>query len=352
MRRIIGQGVLAVITLSLKAQTPITITNAEMPVKNDTLRYTDVTPASVKNYLATGPNFTWDFTNVQPAGEGVRKFESPSATPYKFFFFGANTFGEKVSSSLGAGPLTITDFYDFYNKQTSPVNAYVTEGVGMTFSSIPLPAYYSDKDELYLFPLNFGDRDSTTFRFATITSTALPLSYSKTGYRITQVNGWGTINTPFGTEQCLRLVTTEYAQDSMKISLLPFPIGFPNFVRSYQWLTLKSKIPFFEVSGAYTAGNFTPNSARFRGSVPGKEVGLSENKEIAVNFHPNPVHEKLVVNGIDAGTAYKVYSVSGAVLMRGETQGETLDVSGLSNGIYFLRIHAKSGEINYRFVKE
>ncbi len=350
MRRILGHCVLLTLTCSLKSQSPIIITSAVMPVKNDSVHYTDADPNSIKDYVSTGANYTWDFSDITATGAGVRKFVSPSATPYPFFFFGNGVFAEKAATALGGGPIPISDFYNFYSKQTTPVSAYVAEGVGMTFSSIPLPAYYSDKDELYLYPLEFGDRDSTTFRFATLTSSMLPLSYSKTGHRITEVDGWGTIKTAFGTENCLRIVTTQYAMDTIVLSLLPFPIGIANNVRSYQWLTLNSKIPFFEVSGSVTMGNFTPNTVRFRGSKKERETAVTENFAQGIRFYPNPANDKLMFTGISAGSNYQVSSVSGAVLISGQTEGSSIDVSQLPPGIYFLQLKTNSINLNYRFI--
>jgi hypothetical protein len=350
MRRILGHGILLTVSCALAAQSPIVITSTVMPVKNDSVLYTDVSPNSIKDYLTTGENYTWDFTDVTETGEGMRKFESPSSTPYPFYFFGNSTFGERVSSSIGAGPLVVTDFYNFYSKQTVPVTAYAAEGVGMTFSSIPLPAYYSDRDELYVYPLEYGDRDSTTLRFATLTSTMLPLSYSRTGHRITEVDGWGTVKTPFGTEECLRLVTTQYALDTMKISLLPFPLAFPTVVRSYQWLTLKSKIPYFEVSGTLMMDSFTPTTSRYRGTVKERETALPESTLQGVKFFPNPANDNLMFTGISVGSHYQISSLSGATLLSGKTEGQSIDISQLCPGIYFLQVESNSIRLNYRFI--
>src|SRR6476620_3012369 len=130
------------------AQTPITLGNTNMPGSGDTLRYTSVQPTSLGNYTQTGVNFTWNFGNVVSTTEGVRNFKSASQTPYFLFFLSTGEYGEKLADTLvgGTGTLSITQYYNFYKKQTSP-NAFVADGVGMTISSLPVPSYYSDKDE-------------------------------------------------------------------------------------------------------------------------------------------------------------------------------------------------------------
>ncbi len=94
-------------------------------------------------------------------------------TPYALFFFSFSGFAEKLPDVSIGGGFGFTDYYNFYKKQTSPVQAFIADGVGLTFSSVPLPSYYSDKDELYVFPMTYPKYDSTTFRFSTL-STALP----------------------------------------------------------------------------------------------------------------------------------------------------------------------------------
>src|SRR5205823_3688264 len=83
----------------------------------------------------------------------------------------------------------ITKYWSFYKKQTTPLNAFVADGAGMTVNGIPVPSYYTDKDELYIFPLSYPKYDSSTFKFSTPTTSLLPLVYTKAGKRITKVDG-------------------------------------------------------------------------------------------------------------------------------------------------------------------
>ena len=260
------------VSILTHAQNPITLTNAHMPVANDTLRYTTVNLNSIGNYTQTGINFTWNFKNVNKSGEGLREFKSALNTPYGFFFLAPGEFGEKIADTLvsGTGTISITKFYNYYRKSTLPVNGFLADGVGLSINNIPVPCYYTDKDELYLFPLTYPKYDSTTFKFTTPTTSLLPISFSKAGYRITQVDGWGTVQTPFGTENVIRLVSTQYSKDTIRVNLPipnlpPIKLGVQNNQRSYQWLSLNGKIPYFEVSGIVNGTQFTPNQARYRG---------------------------------------------------------------------------------------
>lgn len=341
----------------LRAQSPITLGNANMPGNGDTLRFTNVQLTSIGNYTQTGTNFTWDFSSAESTTQGLREFKSSLFTPYFLFFASVNEYGEKIASTFGAGPITIQDYYNFYKKQNSPA-AFIADGAGITFSSIPVPTYYSDKDELYMFPMTYPKYDSTTFRFSTPNTTLIPVRYSKTGYRVTRVDGWGTIVTPAGTENCLRLVTTQYAMDTVKMAIGQFTlpaIGFPNNVRSYQWLSLTAKIPVMEISGAVVGSNFTPSQARYRGYPQTDPVGLiTQDMTEAGMLFPNPVRDALNLPPGTSATEVELFTNEGKFLRQLVTESQernVLQVGDLPAGSYFLRFKNGSGERCYRFVK-
>lgn len=352
----------SVFALNVSAQSPITLSNSNMPGNNDTLRYTNASPNSLSNYTQTGVNYTWDFSTLVSLNEGVRNFKNALQTPYAFYFLALNAYGEKIADTLGAGPISITNYYNFYKKQTSPVNAFIADGVGMTFSSVPVPSYYSDKDELYKFPMTYPQYDSTTFKFSTVSNSLLPITYSKGGYRTTRVDGWGTVITPYDTVSCLRLITTQYAMDTIKTSIGPItvPFGFPNFQRSYQWMSLNSKIPFLEVTGSLVNDVFTITQVRYRGyhRIMANPVSTGpELEETNIGLYPNPVKDKLQVTGLfQEPKNFEVYSLDGKKVLSGTFKSmateQSIDLSALEKGVYFLNIPGAATTTSLRFVKE
>jgi hypothetical protein len=268
----------------------ITITNTSLPNIGDTIRYSVASLNSVGDYTSTGTNYVWDFSSLNVIRQDRRDFTIN--TPY-IFFFGPLKFGEKIADTLvsqnipGFGSVSITDFYQFYRNLPTVFDA---EGAGLKINNIPVPSFYTDKDELYFLPLHYGQRDSSTFNFTTPATNTIPIVYKKSGYRITEVDGWGTITTPYGTFNCLRVVTTQYSKDTIifNSNFGDIPIGFNNYQRSYQWLTNTEKIPVLEVSGTINImGNFTPTLVRFRDN---RVVGIkeAENKNSFVKIYPNP----------------------------------------------------------------
>jgi hypothetical protein len=334
-------------------QSPISLGNSNMPGGGDTLRYSNAQLSSLGNYTQTGTNFTWNFSTLNPVSQGVRSFKMAFQTPYAFFFVGINEYGEKIADTLGAGPVTMTNYYNYYRKSSSP-SAFLADGVGITFSSVPVPSYYSDKDELYNFPMTYPKYDSTTFKFTTSTNTNIPVKYSKTGYRVTVVDGWGSVTTPYGTDNCLRLVTTQYSKDTVRYN--NFPFGWLNYQRSYQWLTTSSKIPFLEITGNLVGSNFTPTMARYR-DVARVLTTVNEQDDLSgMVLYPNPVKDAIFMNAPATGKAIiEICDIHGRLLRQETLSGSgisDIDVSTLRSGIYILRLREENNSRCFKFIKE
>jgi len=205
--------------------------------------------------------------------------------------------------------------------------------------------------------MSYPKYDSTTFKFSTLTSTLIPIIYSKTGSRVTKVDGWGTITTPYGTAPCLRIVTTQYSQDSIKNTIIPIPFGFANNQRSYQWLTASSKIPFLEVSGSLIGSNFTVTQIRFRDSYRNILSVGELNNELGFSIYPNPVSEKLIFNINKQNLVAKIYDAAGKLVLLCEKVPSNgakneLNVEKLSPGLYHIQLTESNQQFDLKFIKE
>lgn len=353
---------------SLTLFSQISITMSQMPVSGDTIRYTNARLSSVGDYTTTGANHNWLFDTLKPVSQGRRDFIAGSSTPYSVIF-GFAAYGEKTIDTVpiptipipGVPSISITDVYNFYSKSpTLAPTKFITEGLGLKINGIPVPNFYSDEDELYFSSLNYLDRDSSTFRFSTISNTLIPFQYVKQGHRITEADGWGTISTPHGTVSCLRVITTQYSIDTIKgtitlpvIGTQPFAFGFKNYQRSYQWLTTNEHIPFFEVSGTLSGTNFNPNQARYRDNYI-NFVGLKEEtKHLAISVFPNPATNQItVITSKDNGNIKaEIMDLQGKIILSKDLKynseidnKHTLDLNLLAKGIYILNLSNLEGK--------
>lgn len=335
---------LLVLGQTLHAQ--ITITSVNMPIVNDTARYSSASLSSVGDFTVTGANRTWDFSNLTSTSQVVRKFQSGISTPYAFYFLPPK-YGEKIQDSIGVAAFKIKNIYTFYKRTTGKFSG---EGIGFSFNGIPLAGTYADEDELYQFPLDYLDRDSSTFEFkVSIPSLGY---YGKQGYRINEVDGWGTITTPYGTASCLRLVSTQYSVDSLGTPLGNF--GFQNNLRSYQWLTTTEKIPFLEISGPLTGSAFTSAQIRYR-DVKRTALGVKEDEwlPLLLNVFPNPSQQELtlVTAKTEESLLAQILDTQGKVVKTQVLDKNTnpfnhhrIDVSSLAKGLYTISLSDKNGQ--------
>jgi PKD repeat protein len=238
---------------------PITITLLDMPKVNDTLRYSFSN--STINTSKTGTDTTWDFSNITITSQEIEHFYAPSATPYALSFGGtASSYGvpeKNFNPGLGGGVgVTIENPFSFYKEVAG---AYIMVGRGATINKLPLGIRYNPQDTMYHLPMTYGSA-TTTSTFAGSASLLTLGSLNIRGTRTTEVDGWGTIRTPYGTFPCIRVKSTVAEVDSVSITgTIDLPV--PNNRTEYRWFTQGERFPLLEVIVPQATGN---TQVRFR----------------------------------------------------------------------------------------
>jgi hypothetical protein len=258
---------LGIISVSQWANGQITITSSNMPSVNDTIRYSSVQNTIGFNFVSTGENKDWDFTKLKASAQSVNKYLNSTATPY-VLNFGFTSIGIKLADSLGTGQAGLKNVYTFFKKSATKWEAV---GIGFTLSALPLPqaGKHTNTDEIYTFPLNYKDRDSTPFALKVPISLVINLgNYFQEGNRVNTVDGWGKISTPYASNvECIRIKSVITQKDSLAIAITgqaPINFGFNNNRVEYKWLSKTEKIPMLEVTGTEVNGNFIPTNITFR----------------------------------------------------------------------------------------
>ena len=342
------------------AKSQITITSTNMPAVGDTCRLSIASIGSwPANFATGGPNVTWPMDSLKATNQMMRNFVTAfSVNP---FFFTSSS-AEKTADSLNLLIVNFTNIYTIYKKNGT--SSFNVNGTSMSYAGFPIPNTYSDPDELYKFPLTYLKHDSSTFKYSTPTTTLFP-AYKKQGYRITDVDGWGSLSTPFGNVQCLRVVTTQYSQDSITGSIntgsltIPLNIGFPNYARKYQWLTLTEHVPYVEVSGTLIFGVFIPTQVKYR-DYKRNFVGIEEaEKNISFNIFPNPATNVLMINIPQSKPlTLEIYDALGKLVIKQELNNPSeqnlhaIIVEQLSTGNYNGKLFNGKAVQNFKFNKQ
>lgn len=292
--------------VSLSAQ--ITITSADMPNAGDAVLISVANTLGTSNPTLTGSNYTWDYSSLIPTIQRYEKFDAPGTftSPYNVLFnplntsYGRNNYQFK---SIPVPGIQITAAYDFFKESTTQIKQI---GAGYVINGAPLPFLYNQADVTYNFPLNYLNSDSCDYKYGTPIPTIG--FYGQKGHRVNIADGWGTLITPFGTFQSLRIKSTIAAIDTIFSTASNFGTNIPRPLQyQFKWLAKGMKIPVLEVDATMTGGNIVVNNIQYidslRSGIP--HVGINENTGSKFNMkvYPNPCVNELMLNYTLANTS-------------------------------------------------
>ena len=248
--RITTLGVTLLFTLASQAQ--ITIGLAEMPAAGDQLTRTRAGINPFVNYGATGANFNWNFANLTAAAQETRGYQSVSSTNLAFTFIFADIFinPNRANHATAGTDIPFNDLLPFENSYTflfRSNSVYRKVGFGVDAFGVPLPITMDQQDVIYQLPLNFGNTSSSFSRWSVNVPTLAYYGYEQ--QRTNVVDGWGTITTPAGSFNALRVKTTLEGRDSIQTDLvsLGFAIQRPK-VTEYKWLANGLRVPVLQIN--------------------------------------------------------------------------------------------------------
>jgi len=241
MKKILTLILTLAITVASNAQ--ITIVSGDLPSVGDTLRYSTAN-ADVSSLIAiSGANKTWDASFLVADFQDRASFKTPTSINFLYLTsFGGSTYGtESETQAINLAGYTATDGYDFFKSSTSLLTQ---DGRGFSFQGLPLSQTW--KDTVFRLPLAFGNIDSC--RFASNELNVGVATLKHVGKRVNTVDGWGSITTPYGTFDCIRIKSVLRTVDTIKTSLVPIPIGIPQQITEYRWYAKGKKLPVLTVS--------------------------------------------------------------------------------------------------------
>lgn len=350
----------------------ITINSASIPVAGDTIRYSNGQITAAIDPIPTGANFNWDFSFLNPISQDIDTFRTVTSTgaTYALFFadvsFNSNRSNQAKRGTLGVpnapigGGVSISDVLAFYYKSNA---FYQQTGYGATINGIGVPVSFNNKDVLYRFPMNFGDTDTSPSDFS--------INIPNLGYygheqvRVSEVDGWGSLTTPFGTFNALRIKSTITGSDTLFLDTLGFGFSFPVNSIEYKWLGTAKNIPLLQIVA--TSGPFggAPqiSSVTYRDSVRTltglPDVALSIGN---MSLFPNPATDwvTLSVNSVVEGDAMvQLYAPDGRLvatpwigsLFAGDNIiSINLEKNKPANGMYFLELNCEGKRAKSRIL--
>lgn len=352
---------------ALSAQAQITLTNANFAQPGDTIFYgIDSTRLSSDLATTNGANKVWDYSSIGKQRLSESLFLSPANSPIP-----APT---NITHVLveDAGPQGTV----FMNVNSSGIQTIIPN---------PIPIGGGDPF-LYLnsitFPLNY----LTRIRDTAISQAVIPASLIQVpifdSVRITLsikldvlCDGWGTIKTPNGEFNSLRLKRSTITDFSFEgglpnplnptrmiwteIPLSSIPISVPNNQLDVRYVWLSENSKYFLAEARMVVD--TPTQQKdFRYQTP-RPVSSGLFNRVANNFntnaYPNPANDVLTIEAnLSANKTYAVTltDIAGKTLNTFEVNGDyqtkiILPTDNLKSGLYFVNIIGSDGQATVKF---
>ena len=342
--------ILALFCIEINAQ--IVITSEDMPVPGDTVRKSNTIVLDSIDYQLAGPDQTWLFDELTVVSQQVDTFIHVSETPaiYQLFFNNQyiypdykSTVAQKLAQFNAIPGLTLTDSYLFIKNSDEDIREV---GYGVTLAGVPLPIQFEQIDTIYRFPLEYGDIDSAHSLLSIDVPDLGYLMISK--FRRNTVDGWGTLITPFGEFQTLRVKTEIVEYDSLYSDSLGIGIPVIRNIIEYKWLANGYPEPILLVNeeGLIITASYIDSVRYTFLAIP--EVKRFDNFDFSV--YPNPCSDYVSVSYElmeDSDVEISIFSIYGTEskrftknrLERGfHNQLLYLKESGLLSGIYLIRL--------------
>jgi Secretion system C-terminal sorting domain len=342
----------------------ITLSNSDFADGGDTVRMSTATDLTI-DYTTTGASSTWDYSTLTPTGQELKEYNSMSSAPiFVNIVFGAFAASDYQATNYASStaiplgqiggflPVNITDVFQ-YSKNSA--DSITSVGFALAVDGNDIPFKSDTIETRYKFPLTFNDSyysrgysklDMNPFY------NGIWIQYRQ---RTSNVDGWGSITTPYGTFDAVRIDHFITETDSLYMDIaggfwveLPIPDA-----HIYEWWTNGEKEPILRITTSLVLGNETVTDIEYRDNYLGLDAAV---EELSLNFsiYPNPAENEIHLNDLPHHASYYIASIDGKVVQSGSVSSieNMIDISQLAKGTYELIISTKGVYKTSSFVKK
>ena len=329
--------------LSIQAYSQITLTHNDFPQAGDSYVVSVFNDATGFDFASTGANHVWNLTQMLPDKQDTVDFISASSSSLPITYIAAfnnysttdpdhdadvankQDFGNPIPSVI------IEDVYAFFKIQS---DAYIQVGTGLTINSAPIPVLYNPMDTIIMLPAEFGNQD-TCFSFFSANVPSLGY-YSEQRTRYNTIDGWGTVTTPYGTFDALRILSYSEIHDSLYYEA--YGMGFPmdRTETEYKWYAHGYSIPVLHV--IFRDGMNSSSTVTYIDSL--RNLSVYENNISDVSIYPNPAIDAVYINVNEKHFPLDmmILDMAGREVLSRELTDNRIDVSGLPTGMYCISL--------------
>lgn len=345
------------IFLVAQAQAQITIDQTDMPAVGDTIRLSRGINLNLDLVEETGADFIWDFSDLQAVSQQVDSVVSPLSIPIGFWFMNTANQARRLQSDISLGDFQLSNSFGFYNKTN---NEYTEEGFTATISGIPIPLKYETADVLFQFPMNYGNLDSSHAFLAFGLENLAYLMIDKR--RFNEMDGWGTLITPYGSFETIRIKSSVVEYDSIYIDSLGLGIPVHRLYTEYKWMGKAHKLPLLTVTKNFGQGGLL---VQYIDSLRRDLIGIDEEPQMikpALGLYPNPTSQNLSIDfdlNRDAVIYFTIYNSQGNRVFQSSPSYQyagkvhlfyDAGTNDLPPGTYILQLIVNNNAVSNQFV--
>lgn len=305
------------LSITLFATSQINIISSDMPSTNDSIRMSTALNASLYDFTITGTNYTWNFSQLIASSQRSERFMSVSSTPiiYNIVFYSKSNLASK-RDDMNVMNINITNGYNFYKNSTADFRQV---GYGASVNGSPIPVSFKSDDVIYRFPIAYGNVDSSDSEWEVNVPN---LAYvNETIHRVNTVDGWGTITTPYGTYQCIRLKSVVQQEDTIYYTSTGMGLKLPQNFTEYIWLSKDLPFPILKA----TVSQFGAANVEYSDSAR-QFVGINKvnNTNSNLLLYPNPSSEGFTINvsySINKHSTLTILDAQGKILYNEKFRG-------------------------------
>lgn len=349
-------------TTFLNAQ--ITLNEPDFSNGGDTIRVSQATDPSL-NFASTGTDYAWDFSTLQPTSQVLRNYRSSSElSMLSSFYFGpfaatdyrASYFIESsdipVDQLTAVLPVTIEDIFQFSRVTSDSITSI---GYSMVVEGTEIPFKSDTIEKRYEFPVEFGNTTYSRGYTNIDMNPAFDAKWIQYRTHTSEVDGWGSITTPYGTFNALRIKHEIHEIDSIYYGgfgiwiPLTLPVAY-----QYEWWTNGEKEPILRVSTSAAGGNENITAIDYRDSYRDLNAGLNETSNAYALF-PNPAKNSICLKSEKAIDKVELQDVSGKLLTTMNVSPSNqleINTSELQQGVYYIKVFSGDTTTVKTFVKE
>lgn len=322
----------------------ITIESTDLTSIGDQItRYIDTIP--VYGPGGSGANQTWDFSAAINDTVNNTSVVTVASTPFASTFSGSTY----AMTNNGASYLYFTH----------DANVLTTTGAAgdLLNNGDQIESPFSDALTLHEFPRTYLSNFDDTYAFVTEADgagipTPIPVYRVKlthSGHVYDTTDAYGTLITPTGTYDALRVKSTDFTNDILEYKLFSFSSWTLLSNKSdtsvaYSWHAKEEMLAIAEYSYD-TLGN--PKQFVYSTVPPVTTVGIGEKTyENGIAVYPQPAEEQLCVKNLPSDKGLftaQIFSATGVLMREEYLSGSCMDISEFSSGVYILRLFDSTG---------